>query len=158
LKPSPVKVIGPETRAIKENSPLIRVVISPASPDPRSQFRVAVKMTLYNLTDHDLSYSDVDGAYDVRISGSGKRAVETPFGCSIDFFSECHTGKVPQPWSPALLHIPSHGMLELGISYLDPEYVLEPGTYSVMGYFCTKQGGTRECIESNRITIDVSSP
>jgi hypothetical protein len=151
------RLIGPEHREIGDGSPFSQLVLASAIPDPQSRENFAVRATLHNLTDHELTFVDVGGAFDVRAGTSGKLAPETAFGCSIDFFSECHTTRKRPPWSAIVLHVPEHGSLDLGVSYLDPEYILEPGSYTVVEYFCAKQREGPECLKSNAITIDVPS-
>lgn len=152
--------IGPVHREIAEKSAVAIVVIEQTAPNPGVLgYRVAVRATVRNITDHELRYVNPELVYDVTASRTGKRATETPAGCYWLFFSECYTPSEPPGRAsedPAKFVIPPHATIEiLPVQYLDIDYKLDPGDYAVVGYFCASKREGPECFKSNKIAITI---
>lgn len=153
--------IGPIHREIAETSPVAKELIERIVRDPRilSRHKIAIRVRIFNTTDHEINFQRMDAAFDVKNIKTGKRAPETPTGCTVDFFSECYT------WTPPNSEANGYG-LKPGLTIkpnefsestdlLDAYYELSPGKYSVVSYFCAEKREGPECFKSNKITITI---
>jgi hypothetical protein len=150
---------GPVNREMADHSPVAVEIIEQIDPRPGVGYKVAVRATVKNTTNHELQYINPEQFYDVRYSGTGKRVPDTDAGCYYDFLSDCYTRSLPPgiagPGLPKDV-IPMHGSIEiLPAQYLDMFYQLTPGEYSVVGYFCASQREGPECFKSNTIRIKI---
>jgi hypothetical protein len=153
------KPIGPQHREIAESSQVATAVIEQTTPGRQmTPYKIAIQFTIHNTSNHELSYASPYLTLDVHNKATGERAKEGPYGCYVHFFSNCYSPSIPRG-------IPSGGIKPLTIPQggkyeeqllLDGEYNLEPGQYSVVGYFCAAKGEGPECFKSNAITITIS--
>jgi len=153
------KPIGPVHREIAESSPVATAVIERTTPGNQlTPFKIAIRFTIRNISDHELSYTGPLTTLDVHNIATGQRAEDGPYGCYVHFFSKCYTPSIPRG-IPAggvkPLQIPKDSTFE-DVHLVDGEYKLQPGQYSVVGYFCATQGEGPECFKSNTITITIS--
>jgi hypothetical protein len=147
--------VGPVNREIADSSPVAKGVIALGIPAQGTLHKVAIHFEMDNLTTHALHYSDTLVVYDVKNIKTGLRAPETAFGCSVDFFSDCHTiGSPMRPGSVNHLDIPPGGSFKEN-HYIDASYYLEAGEYNVIGYACAAQREGPECFKTNTINITV---
>jgi hypothetical protein len=154
---------GPVHRQIAETSPVATVVIEQTAPKAgMKQFKIAVRATVHNTTGHELRYVNPSQNYDVTDRKTGKRAPNTDAGCYGNFFMDCYTPSFPVgvgPSGPPTYVIPPHGSKEIEpLAYIDMDYKLDPGEYTVVGYFCATEREGPECFKSNRITITIPPP
>lgn len=153
--------IGQVHREVAETSPVAKMVIERVARDPRllSPYKIAVRVRIYNISDHEINYQRWGFTSDVTDIKAGKRAPETPTGCYSHFFSDCYTWSEPMPESggfgrkPGLTIEPNKYFETTDL--LDSNYRLDPGDYSVVGYFCAAEREGPECLKSNKITITV---
>lgn len=147
--------IGPVNREIADRSPVATAILTHGAPHRITNHKIAVNITIHNLTDHELSFTDPLEVFDVHNSKTGERAPETPIGCDLNFFSPCHTtGGFPRLGGVQVIHVPPHGTEE-DESYLDIPYQLDPGEYTVLGYVCAAQREGPECFKTNTIKVTV---
>jgi hypothetical protein len=159
-EPSAWKPTGPLHREIADSSPVAKEVIEQTSPRPgMAQYKVAIRATVYNLTNHTLTYENPSQFYEVRSSKTGELAKSTPTGCYVNFFRECYTPSATRGVSgfgPIEKVIPAQGsVLILPEDYIDMDYVLDPGEYTVVGIYCSTKREGPECFRSNKITIRI---
>ncbi|WP_263366987.1 hypothetical protein [Edaphobacter bradus] len=162
---------GAVHREIAESSPFAREVIQQVAPEPGIQFKntasnspqpfIAIRAVIHNISDHELVYVNPQQFYDVFNSKTGERAPTTDTGCYVNFFLDCYTPTLPRgipSTGPPKDVIPAHGSKNLMVGYLDMDYQLAPGTYTVVGYYCATQREGPECFKSNKITISIPEP
>jgi hypothetical protein len=125
------------------------------------QFKIAVHATLQNTSEHELVYVNPQVFFDVRNGRTNRRAPDTPAGCYANFFSKCYTPSMPHGIPSTGLPkdiVPATGSIELKpLAYLDMDYELDPGEYTVVGIYCAAEREGPECFKSNKITITVPS-
>jgi hypothetical protein len=155
--------IGPIHREIVETSPVAKEVIAQIPRDPRilSPFKIAIRVRIYNTSDHEINFQRMDAAFEVTNIKTGKRPPETQLGCAVDFFSDCYTSRMPKSEDngygrkPGLTIKPNEFVESTDL--LDSYYELSPGVYSVVSYFCAEKREGPECFKSNRINVTVAS-
>jgi hypothetical protein len=164
---SAYSAVGPVHREVANTSPVAKEVIELIAPKKGMvQYKIAIRSTLYNLTNHELIYVDPRQYFDVQNLKTGKRADSSPTGCYVNFFLDCYTPSMPigRPGTGFGVTgtgvpndvIPAQG--SVGITpddYIDMYYRLEPGEYSVVGIYCASKREGPECFKSNKITIQV---
>jgi hypothetical protein len=161
------KAIGPVSREIAETSPVATEMIERVAPDPRilTTNKIAVRYVIRNTTDHEIHYIEPLQTFNVTDVKTGERVPETPFGCSVNFFSKCYTSRMPagigngmgdKSGKPRIV-VPPHGSVEY-VGFLDASYQLSVGEFSVVGYFCADEREGPECFKSNKITITIGKP
>jgi hypothetical protein len=152
---------GAVHREIAESSPFAKEVIQQVAPEPGIQFKIAIKAVIRNVSNHELVYVDPQQFYDVFNIKTGERAPTTASGCYVNFFLDCYT-RLPPPGTglggPPKDVIPVGGSKNMIVGYLDMDYQLTPGTYTVVGYYCATQREAPECFKSNRIIITIPEP
>jgi len=123
---------------------------------------VMINVWLFNPTNHEVRFKNVQQFFDVRLSLTGVRAPETPVGCAIHFFSDCFQGNgkassVPVAAPDTEDVIPPHGMISK-IYPVKREYLFKPGSYQVTGVYCADrvQPDVPECIISDRVPVHIS--
>jgi hypothetical protein len=151
--------VGPIHRDIAESSAVAKQVIEQTAPEAgMTQFKIAIRATLLNTTDHDLTFAYPGQVYDVRVSKTGERAQDSPAGCYVNFFSDCFM-RAPSPGSSGIYGpprdvIPPNGKI-VRLQYIDQDYILPPGEYTVVGIYCAGEGEARTCFKSNKIIVVV---
>jgi hypothetical protein len=152
---------GAVYREIAESSPFAKVEIQQVAPEPGIQFKIAVQSVIHNISNHELVYVNPQVLFDVFDSKTGERAPTTATACYTNFFLDCYT-PTPPPGTPSAGPpkdvIPVHGSQKMLIGYLDLYYQLAPGTYTVVGYYCSTHREGPECFKSNKITITIPEP
>jgi hypothetical protein len=155
---SPYKSTGPLHRDIAENSPVAKEVIMQTTPRSGYEYKIAIRATISNITDHPLRYVDAGQYYDVRNRKTGQRPLDTPIGCYVNFFSECYTPSMPVGKTSFDLPtiIPPRGSIDTKPDqYIDMYYKLDTGEYTVVGYYCAAEREDPECFKSNTIMITI---
>jgi hypothetical protein len=159
--PSPAYERGAVHREIAESSPFAKEVIKQVAPEPGVQFKIAIRAVIHNISNHELVYANSQQFYDVFNIKIGERAPTTATGCYVNFFLDCYTPTLPRgipSAGPPKDVIPVNGSKNVMVGYLDMDYQLTPGTYTVVGYYCATQREGPECFKSNRIIITIPEP
>jgi len=151
------KPIGPQQHVIAASFSDAKQVLEQVTPDPgMKQFKIAIQTTIYNTSDHELRFVKPGTDFKVIRIKTGLPAQDTPSGCYRNSFSECYTPSMPVgiglSVKPPVDVIPVGGKVT-HMEYLDQNYVLTPGEYSVIGIYCIAKGEGRVCYQSNTITI-----
>jgi hypothetical protein len=148
-------------REIAESSPFAREVIEQVTPERGVQFKISIQAVIHNTSDHELVYVNPAQFYDVYNNKTGERAPTTATACYVNFWLDCYT-RLPPPGTglagPPKDVIPVGGSKNLMEGYLDMDYQLTPGTYAVVGYYCSTYREGPECFKSNKITITIPEP
>jgi hypothetical protein len=151
--PHEIREIGIVHKEIAESSPVASGTLQAVKNPVKAGEGIRVHFTLQNRSDHDIQFGDaLVPVLDVR-DENGDLAPETAIGRDIHFFSPHHTEKRPPFLTAREGIIHAHGKEE-GDCYPIAEYVLTPGTYTVVGYVCSVKEGP-ECFKTNTITITV---
>ena len=147
-------VVGVVHREIADSSPVASATLRSVQNPVKAGSDIKIHFVLENRSDHGIKYFGDLLEVDVR-DQYGKLPPETTLGCDRHFFSPCHSegpgGDVHV--SPPQGIIPSHGKLEYD-DFLNGQYNLVLGTYTVVGYVCAVKEGP-ECFKTSMITITV---
>jgi hypothetical protein len=153
----PPHPVGAVHREVADSSPVASATLSPIQNPVKAGSITKVHFVLENRSDHAIKYIGFP-VLDVR-DENGNVAPETINGRGMHFFSPRHTeggaGNTYIGGGAYTLRgiIPVHGKLEED-GFVNSEYELTPGTYTVVGYVCGMKEGP-ECFKTNSVKVTV---
>ena len=151
----PPRLIGPETKRIAADSPILRFTISLVVPGNRGEYKAWIRYEVENQSGALIDLSGVGPVYEVRKIGDLKKVEETPAGCAANFFSVCHTTPLPSVNVGRQERILKPSEKVAGNVPLDILYIFVKGKYAVTGFFCSRADPATDCIRSNEIVVEV---
>jgi Carboxypeptidase regulatory-like domain len=139
----PVRTIRVQNMKIADISPFVSATLSPAL-NPVQPGTVKVHMAVENISDYKLVYGGVLATFDVR-DKNGKLAPETPWGCTLHFFSPCYNSKIDRIGRLRMQnYLKPRKTLEGDMDLTSEYHLSHPGTYTVvcyLFYFDAGRGG-----------------